>query len=84
MVGLLAVFGDLFQAKFAIVLSDNPVALAGGVFKFLAVHDLYYTIESQVHITDVRFHLEVPQERPLAILIRRFLPLKHFPDVVSQ
>ena len=32
---------DLFQAKLAIVLLDNPVALAGGVFKFLAVHDLH-------------------------------------------
>src|SRR5216684_3241977 len=31
----------LFQAKIAIVLSDNGVALAGGVFKFLAVHDLH-------------------------------------------
>jgi hypothetical protein len=27
--------------KLAIVLSDNSVALAGGVFKFLAVHDLH-------------------------------------------
>jgi hypothetical protein len=32
---------DLFQAQLAIVLPDNPVALAGGVFKFLAVHDLH-------------------------------------------
>jgi len=31
---------ELFQAKGAIVVSDNLVALAGGVFKFLAVHDL--------------------------------------------
>ena len=29
------------QAKLAIVLSNNPVALAGGVLKFLAVHDLH-------------------------------------------
>ncbi|MGA9988695.1 MAG: hypothetical protein WBP69_13015, partial [Terriglobales bacterium] len=34
-------WADLFQAKLAIVLSDNPVALAGGVFQFLAVHDLH-------------------------------------------
>src|SRR5271157_800483 len=34
---------DLFQAKLAVVLLDNPVALAGGVFKFLAVHDLHCT-----------------------------------------
>ncbi|MGB0107554.1 MAG: hypothetical protein WBP52_03555, partial [Terriglobales bacterium] len=26
-------WADLFQAKLAIVLSDNPVALAGGVFQ---------------------------------------------------
>jgi hypothetical protein len=32
---------SIFEAKLAIVLSDNPVALAGGVFKFLAVHDLH-------------------------------------------
>jgi hypothetical protein len=36
-------WADLLQAKLAIVLSDNPVALAGGVFKFLAVHDLHCT-----------------------------------------
>src|SRR5579864_6044482 len=35
------VFTSVSQAKLAIVLSDNPVALAGGVFKFLAVHDLH-------------------------------------------
>src|ERR1700686_1204624 len=34
---------DLFKAKLAIVLSDNLVALASGVFKFLAVHDLHCT-----------------------------------------
>ena len=34
-------WADLLQAKLAIVLSDNPVALAGAVFKFLAVHDLH-------------------------------------------
>ena len=32
---------DLFQTELAIVLPDNPIALAGGVFKFLAVHDLH-------------------------------------------
>ena len=32
---------DLFQAQLAIVLLGNPVALAGGVFQFLAVHDLH-------------------------------------------
>ena len=32
-----------FRAKLAIVLSDNPVALAGGVFKFLAIYDLHGT-----------------------------------------
>jgi hypothetical protein len=32
---------DLFQAELAIVLPDNPIALAGGVLKFLAVHDLH-------------------------------------------
>ena len=32
---------DLFQAELAIVLPDNPIALAGGVFKFHAVHDLH-------------------------------------------
>jgi hypothetical protein len=32
---------DLFQAQLAVVLLRNPVALAGGVFKFLAVHDLH-------------------------------------------
>ena len=31
----------LFQAHLTIVLSDNLVALTGGVFKFLAVHDLH-------------------------------------------
>src|SRR5713101_7417866 len=31
----------VFQAKLAIVVLDNLVALAGGVFKFLAVHDLH-------------------------------------------
>src|ERR1700733_2750808 len=31
----------LLQAQFAIVLSDNSVALAGGGFKFLAVHDFH-------------------------------------------
>jgi hypothetical protein len=31
---------DLFQAQLAIVLLGNPVALTGGVFKFLSVHDL--------------------------------------------
>ena len=31
----------LFQAKLAIVLLDNRVALAGGAFKFLAIHDLH-------------------------------------------
>ena len=30
---------DLFQAQLAIVLLGNPVALTGGVFQFLAVHD---------------------------------------------
>ena len=39
--GRLCPLPDLFQAKLAIVLLDNPVALAGGVFKFLAVHDLH-------------------------------------------
>jgi hypothetical protein len=34
---------DLLDAKFAIVLLDNPVALTGGVFKFLAVQDLHGT-----------------------------------------
>ena len=34
-------FQDLFQAKLAIILANNPVALAGGGFKFLAVHDLH-------------------------------------------
>ena len=33
----------LLQAKLAIVLSDNCVTLAGGVFKFLAVHYLNCT-----------------------------------------
>ena len=32
----------LFQAQFAIVLSDDPLTFAGGVFKLLAVHDLHY------------------------------------------
>jgi hypothetical protein len=32
---------DLFQAQLAIVLLDNLVALTGGVFKFIAVHDLH-------------------------------------------
>ncbi len=32
---------DLFQAQLAIVLLGNPVALAGGVLKFLAVHNLH-------------------------------------------
>jgi hypothetical protein len=32
---------DLFRAQPAIVLSDNAVALAGVVLKFLAVHDLH-------------------------------------------
>jgi hypothetical protein len=32
---------DLFQAQLAIVLLGNPIALTGGVFKFIAVHDLY-------------------------------------------
>ena len=32
---------DSLQAHLAIVLSDNPVTLAGGVFKLLAVHDLH-------------------------------------------
>jgi hypothetical protein len=31
----------LFQAKLAIVLLDNPIAFTGGVFKFLAIHDLH-------------------------------------------
>ena len=31
----------LFQAKFAIVLLDNPIAFAGGVFKLPPVHDLH-------------------------------------------
>jgi len=31
----------LFQAKLAIVLPDNSITLAGGVFKFLAVHNLH-------------------------------------------
>ena len=31
----------LLQTQLAIVLPDNPVALAGGVFKFLAVDDLH-------------------------------------------
>ncbi len=34
---------DLFQAQLAIVLLGNPVALTGGVFKFLAVHNLHCT-----------------------------------------
>jgi transposase len=34
---------DSIQAKLAFVLPDNPVALASGVFKFLAVHDLHCT-----------------------------------------
>ncbi len=38
-----AALADLFQAQLAIVLLDNPVALAGAVFKFLAVHDLHCT-----------------------------------------
>src|ERR1035437_1096838 len=33
----------VFQTKLAIVLLDDPVALAGGVFKFPAVHDLHRT-----------------------------------------
>ena len=32
---------DLFQAQLSIVLLGNPVALTGGVLKFIAVHDLY-------------------------------------------
>src|ERR1022692_213367 len=32
---------DLFQAQLAIVLPDHRVALAGGVLKFLAVHDFH-------------------------------------------
>src|ERR1700690_3203920 len=32
---------DLFQAKLAIVLADDAVALADGVFEFLAVYDLH-------------------------------------------
>jgi hypothetical protein len=32
---------DLFQAQLAIILLGNPVALTGGVFKFLAVHDFH-------------------------------------------
>ena len=32
---------DLFQAQLAIELLGNPVALAGGVLKFLAVHNLH-------------------------------------------
>ena len=32
---------DLFQAQLAIVLLGNSVALAGGVLKFVAVHDLH-------------------------------------------
>ena len=32
---------DLFQAELAIVLLGNPVALAGKVFEFIAVHDLH-------------------------------------------
>ena len=31
----------LFQAKLAVVLPDNSITLAGGVFKFLAVHNLH-------------------------------------------
>jgi hypothetical protein len=31
----------LCHVKLAIILPDNPVALAGGVFKFLAVDDLH-------------------------------------------
>ena len=31
----------LFQAKLAVVLLDNPIAFTGGIFKFLAVHDLH-------------------------------------------
>src|ERR1019366_4446580 len=31
----------LISSQLAIVLSDNPVALAGRVFKFPAVHDLH-------------------------------------------
>src|SRR5271170_3359202 len=30
-----------FQAKLTIILSDHAVAFAGGVFKFLAVHNLH-------------------------------------------
>ena len=33
----------LFQAQLAIVLLGNPVALTGGLFKFLAIHDLHCT-----------------------------------------
>ena len=36
-------FPDLFQGKVSIVLSDHLVALACGVFKFLAVQDLHCT-----------------------------------------
>jgi len=35
------VYVRLFQPKLAIVLLDNPVAFTGGVFKFLAIHDLH-------------------------------------------
>src|SRR5580704_7945811 len=30
----------LFQAKLAIILLDNSIAFAGGVFKLLTIHDL--------------------------------------------
>jgi hypothetical protein len=32
---------DLFQAELAVILLGNPVALASGVFKLLAIHDLH-------------------------------------------
>jgi hypothetical protein len=39
-VALVPARADLFQAQLAVILLDDPVALAGSVFKFLAVHDL--------------------------------------------